>query len=70
MKQELVAYLMQDNERVWDMPTNELLVALDQLIQASTTQGQALSSDIVAGYEFLQTMKQAMRTAKDARQVK
>jgi len=70
MKQELVAYLIQDNERVSDMPTDELLVALDQLMQASTTQGQSLSSAIAAGYEFLQTVKLAMRTSKDVCQVK
>ncbi len=40
MKQELVAYLMRDNERVSDMPTDELVVALDQLMQASATQGK------------------------------
>ena len=39
MKQELVAYLIRDNEQVSDMPTDGLLVALDQLMQASTTQG-------------------------------
>lgn len=70
MKQELVAYLIRDNEQVSDMPTDGLLVALDQLMQASTTQGQGLSFDIVAGYEFLQTLKQAMRISKDASQGK
>ena len=64
MKQELVAYLMRDNERVSDMPTDELVVALDQLMQASATQGQGMSSDIVASYEFLQTVKLAMQTSK------
>jgi len=29
-----------------------------------------MSSDIVAGYEFLQTVKLAMRTSKDVCQVK
>ena len=70
MKQELVAYLMRDNERVSDMPTDELVVALDQLMQASATQGQGMSSDIAASYEFLQTLKLAMRTSKDTCQVK
>ena len=70
MKQELVAYLMRDNERVSDMPTDELVVALDQLMQASATQGQGMSSGSVAGYEFLQTVKRAMRTSKDVCQVR
>ena len=64
MKQELVAYLIRDNERVSDMPNDELLVALDQLMQASSAQGQGMSSDIVASYEFLQTVKLAMQTSK------
>ena len=64
MKHKLVAYLMRDNGQVSDMPTEELVVALDQLMQASTAQGQGMSSDIVAGYEFLQTVKLAMQTSK------
>jgi hypothetical protein len=64
MKQKLVSYLIRDNEQVLDMPTDELIVALDHLIQASTTQRQDMSSDIAAGYEFLQTVKQAMWSSK------
>ena len=64
MKHKLVAYLMRDNGQVSDMPTDELVFALDQLMQASTAQGQGMSSDIVAGYEFLQTVKLAMQTSK------
>jgi len=70
MNQELFAYLIRDDGQVSDMPTDELVVAFDQLMQASTAQGQGMSSDIVAGYEFLQTVKLAMRTSKDACQVK
>ena len=70
MKHKLVAYLMRDNGQVSDMPTDELVVALDQLMQASATQGQSMSSDIAAGYKFLQTVKLAMRTSKDECQVK
>ena len=70
MKQELIAYLIRDNEQVLDMPTDGLLVALDQLMQANITQEQSMSSNIAAVYEFLQTMKLAMRTPKDVCQVK
>jgi hypothetical protein len=70
MKQVLVAYLIRDNERVWDMPTDELLVALDQLMQANITQEQSMSSNKAAVYEFLQTVKLAMRTPEDVCQVK
>jgi hypothetical protein len=70
MKQELVAYLIRDNERVWDMPTDGLLVALDQLMQANITQEQSMSSGKAAVYEFLQTVKLAMRTPEDVCQVK
>ena len=66
MKQKLVAYLMRDNGQVLATPTDELVVALDQLMQASTAQVQRMSSDIVAGHEFLQTVKLAMRTSKSA----
>ncbi len=70
MKQELFAYLIRSDGQVSEMPTDELLVALDQLIQASAAQGQSMSSDIAAGYKFLQTVKLAMRTSKDECQVK
>src|SRR5438045_4087867 len=70
MKQELVAYVIRDNAQVSDMPTDELVVAPDHLMQASTIQEQGMSSGIVAGYEFLQTMKRAMQTSKGACQVK
>ena len=70
MKQELAAYLIRDNERVWDMPTDELLVALDQLMQANITQEQSMSSNKAAVYEFLQTVKLAMRTPEAVCQVK
>ena len=70
MKQELSAYLIRDNEQVLDMPTDGLLVALDQLLQANSTQEQSMSSNRAAVYEFLQTVKLAMRTPKDVCKVK
>ena len=69
MKQELVASLIRDNERVWEMPTDELLVALDPLMQACITQEQSTSPNDAAVYAFLQTVKLAMRTSKDVCQV-
>jgi hypothetical protein len=65
MKQELCAYLIRDDGRVSDMPTDELLGALDQVKRGSTVQGQNMSSDKEAVYEFLQTLKRTMRTSKD-----
>ena len=70
MKHKLVAYLMRDNGQVSDMPTDELVVALDQLMQANITQEQSMSSNKAAVYEFLQTVKLAMRTPEDVCQVK
>ncbi len=65
MNQELFAYLIRGDGRVSEMPTDELLVALDQLMQGSTAQGQSVSSDKAAVYEFLQTLKRTMRTSRD-----
>jgi len=39
MKQELCAYLIRDDGRVSDMPTDELLGALDQVKRGSAVQG-------------------------------
>jgi len=64
MKQQLVAYLICDNERVSDMRTDELRVALERLMQASTRQ-QNMPSDNAAVYDFLQAVKLAMRASKD-----
>lgn len=64
MTQELVAYLMQDDGEVRDLPTDELLVAFAQLTQGSTTVGQCVSPDTAAVYGFLQAIKKAMRTAR------
>jgi len=47
------------------MPTDELLGALDQVKRGSTVQGQNMSSDKEAVYEFLQALKRTMRTSKD-----
>jgi hypothetical protein len=52
------------------MPTDGLLVALDQLMQANITQEHSMSSNKAAVYEFLQTVKLAMRTPEDVCQVK
>jgi hypothetical protein len=65
MKQELFAYLVRGDGRVGEMPTDELLIALDQLMQANTAQRQSSSSDKAAVYEFLQMLKRAMRTSRD-----
>ena len=70
MNQELCAYLVRGDGRVSEMPTDELLIALDQLMQASTAPGQSVSSDKAAVYEFLQTVKLAMRTPEAVCQVK
>ena len=70
MKQELIAYLIRDNEQVLDMPTDGLLVVLDQLMQANITQEGSMSSNKAAVYEFLQTVKLAMRTPEAVCQVK
>ena len=64
MHQELFAYLIREDGRVRELPTDELLVALDQLRQAITVQGQSNSSDKAAIYEFLQTVKWTMRTSR------
>lgn len=68
MKQELCAYLVRGDVRVSEMPTDELLVAIDHLMQAGSAQGQSISSDKAAVYEFLQTLKRTMRTPRDAGQ--
>jgi hypothetical protein len=65
MKQELFAYVIQDDGRVSDMPTDELVVALDHLMQRSTAQGQSIFSNKAAVYEFLQALKRAMGTSRD-----
>jgi len=64
MKQQLVAYLIQGNGEVSDMPTDELLVALNQMVQGSTLEGQSMPSDNAGAYGFLQALKRAMQTAK------
>jgi hypothetical protein len=65
MQQELSAYVMRDDGQVSLVPTDELVVALDHLMQRSTAQGQSMSADKAAVYEFLQALKQAMRTSRD-----
>ena len=64
MKPQLVAYLIQGNGQVSDMPTDELLVALHQVAQASTLEGQSVPSDHAAVYGFLQALKRTMQTSK------
>jgi hypothetical protein len=65
MKQELSACVIRDDGQVSDVPTDELVVALDHLMQRSITQGQSMSSDKAAVYEFLQALKRAMQTSRD-----
>lgn len=64
MKQKLVAYLIQSNGEVCAIPTDELLVALHQVTQGSTLEGQSVPSDNAVVYEFLQAFKRAMQTSK------
>jgi hypothetical protein len=66
MKQEIFAYLMQDNGHVWDLPTDELLGTLEHLRQVSIVQEQALLSNRTATFEFLQALKRAMYTSRHA----
>jgi hypothetical protein len=65
MNQELFAYLIGSGGQVSEMPTDELLDALEQLRQASTVQEQSGFSDNAAFYAFLQTLKRVMRTSWD-----
>lgn len=65
MKQELYAYLVRGDGCVWQMPTDKLLIALDPLMQAGIAQGQSISCDKAAVYEFLQTLKRTMQTSRD-----
>ena len=64
MNQELCAYLIRNDGRVWELPTDELLGALDQLEQISTLQGQNNSSGAATVHEFLQTVRRIMRTSR------
>ena len=64
MHQKLCAYLMRDDGRVSELPTNELLVALDRVRQASSVQGQFKTSNKVAVHEFLQTVKWIMHRSR------
>ena len=60
MKHALAAYLVRGDGQVSALPTEELLVALDQLIQASSAQEHSISSTQAAVYGFLQAIRQAM----------
>jgi hypothetical protein len=62
MKQELVAYLFRSDGRLSEMPTDELLSSLEQLMQASIAQEPNASADTGAVSAFLQTVKRTMRT--------
>jgi hypothetical protein len=64
MEQELWAYLIRGDGCVSEMPTDELLVALDHLRQAGIAHEQSISCDKAAVYEFLQTLKRTMQTAR------
>ena len=64
MHQELYAYIIRDDGRVCELPTDELIVALDQLRQANNVQGQGNTSV----HEFLQTVKWIMRRSREDRQ--
>jgi hypothetical protein len=60
MKQEIFAYLMQDNGHVSNLPIDELLGALEHLKQVSIAQEQAMHSNGTASFEFLQALKRAI----------
>ena len=64
MGKDLFAYLFRSNGQVSEMPTDELSVVIDQLIQSSTVQEQSMSSDNVAVYEFLHELKLTMRRSR------
>jgi hypothetical protein len=64
MKQYLEAYLIRDNKRVLDLPTEEILVALEQLRLTSIAQERSMFSDKTAVYQFFQAVKLAMRAAE------
>ena len=64
MNQQLYAYLIRNDGRVWELPTDELLGALDQLGQISTLQDQSNSSGTATVHEFLQKVKRIMRTSR------
>jgi hypothetical protein len=61
MKHELAAYLVRGDGQVSALPTEELLVALDQLTRVSAAQGHSTPSTQAAAYGFLQAIRQAMR---------
>jgi hypothetical protein len=61
MKHELAAHLVRGDGHISDIPTEGLLVALDQLIQASSAQEHSIASTQAAVYGFLQAIRQAMR---------
>ena len=64
MNQELYVYLIRNDGRVWELPTDELQGALDQLRQTSTIQGQSNSCGTATVHEFLQIVKRIMRTSR------
>lgn len=64
MGKDLFAYLFRSNGQVSEMPTDELSIALDQLMPDGNAQGQGAPSDSVAVYEFLQELKRTMRRSK------
>lgn len=64
MGKELFAYLFRSNGQISEMPTDELSIAIDQLIESSTVQEQSMSSDNAAVYEFLHELKLTMRRSK------
>lgn len=65
MNQELCAYLIRNDGRVWELPTDELLGALDQLGHTSAIQSQSDSSGAASVHEFLQTVRRIMRTSRE-----
>ncbi len=61
MKHELTAYLVRGDGQVSAIPTEGILVALDQVTRVSEAQGQSLPSTQAAVYGVLQAIRQGMR---------
>jgi hypothetical protein len=60
MHQELYAYVVRDDGCVWDLPTDELLIDLEQIRQANNIQGQSNASV----HDFLHAVKSIMRRSR------
>ena len=64
MKRQLEAYLIRSNGQVSAMPTDELLVVLQQVAPGSALEGLSVPSNNADIYMFLQALKRAMHMSK------